>query len=103
MSRYKELDKTLEELKQMAPAEVENKCYPIETETEKLSEEKSSDFSKFYEKLRVFFHPCKEWYIMIKNVLQKISIAPLQIQCFPLLAPRKLVDARKFNVRYSNR
>ena len=30
MSRYKELDKTLEELKQMAPAEVENKFYPPE-------------------------------------------------------------------------
>ena len=32
---------------------------------------------------------------MIKNISQKISIAPLQILRFPLLTPRKLLDVSK--------
>ena len=39
---------------------------------------------------------------MIKNISQKISIAPLHILYFPLLAPRKLLDAQKFNIRYTD-
>ena len=39
---------------------------------------------------------------MIKNISQKISVAPLQILRFPLLAPRKLLDAQKFNIRYTD-
>ena len=47
MSRYKELDKTLEELKQMAPAEVENKFYPPENVRRK-DESIMPDFAAIY-------------------------------------------------------
>ena len=50
MSRYKELDKTLEELKQMAPAEVENKFYPPENVRRK-DESIMPDFAAIYERI----------------------------------------------------
>ena len=39
---------------------------------------------------------------MISNLSGKIRLAPLEILRFPLLAPRKLLDAQKFNIRYTD-
>lgn len=39
---------------------------------------------------------------MISNLSGEIRLAPLEILRFPLLAPRKLLDAQKFNIRYSD-
>ena len=39
---------------------------------------------------------------MISNLSGKICLAPLEILRFPLLAPRKLLDAQKFNIRYTD-
>ena len=38
---------------------------------------------------------------MISNLSGKIRLVPLEILRFPLLAPRKLLDAQKFNIRYT--
>ena len=39
---------------------------------------------------------------MISNLSGKIRLAPLEILRCPLLAPRKLLDAQKFNIRYTD-
>lgn len=39
---------------------------------------------------------------MISNLSGKIRLAPLEILRFPLLALRKLLDAQKFNIRYTD-
>lgn len=39
---------------------------------------------------------------MLSNLSGKIRLAPLEILRFPLLAPRKLLDAQKFNIRYKD-
>ena len=38
---------------------------------------------------------------MLSNLSGKIRLAPLEILRFPLLAPCKLLDAQKFNLRYT--
>ena len=75
------------------------KCYPIITD---FIAGEVEDQSSFGEKWRPFCHICDEWYVMISNLSGKIRLAPLEILRFPLLAPRKLLDAQKFNIRYTD-
>lgn len=39
---------------------------------------------------------------MIRNISYKIEVSPLIILHFPLLAPRKFLDAQIFNLRFSD-
>ena len=39
---------------------------------------------------------------MLSTLSGKIRLAPLEIPRFPLLVPRKLLEAQKFNIRYTD-
>lgn len=53
-------------------------------------------------KWRILCHLGIRKKILISNVSGTIRIAPLLILVFPLLAPKKLFDAQKFNLTYTN-
>ncbi|MDY3955117.1 MAG: helix-turn-helix domain-containing protein [Anaerovoracaceae bacterium] len=75
------------------------KCYPIITD---FIAGEVEDQSSFGEKWHPLCHICDGWYAMLSNLSGKIRLAPLEILRFPLLAPRKLLDAQKFNIRYTD-
>ena len=41
-------------------------------------------------------------YVLAANVAGTLKVAPLQMLCFPVVLPHKLVDAEKFNLRFSD-
>ena len=60
------------------------------------------NFASYCEKWSVFCHLCGHRYVMIRNISYKIEVSPLIILHFPLLAPRKFLDAQIFNLRFSD-
>ncbi|MDO4618967.1 MAG: hypothetical protein Q4B31_05525 [Clostridia bacterium] len=56
----------------------------------------------FGEKWSVFCDLGNGAYLLVRHILDKIQFAPLFIISFPLLAPHTLLEAQKFNIRFSD-
>ncbi len=54
------------------------------------------------ERWRVFRRLDSQSYLMVRNISGVVEFAPLFICSFPLLAPHHLLDAEKFNLRFSD-
>lgn len=54
------------------------------------------------EKWRVFHRLGRQSYLMVRNISGEVKFAPLFIYSFPLLAPHHLLEAEKFNIRFSD-
>ena len=77
----------------------DSKCYTIAAEQIGFGGE---NFASCCEKWSVFCYLCGHRYVMIRNISYKIEVSPLIILHFPLLAPKKFLDAQIFNLRFSD-
>lgn len=63
---------------------------------------KDERFASCCEKWSVFCHLRGHRYVMIRSISCAMEVSPLIILHFPLLTPRKFLDAQIFNLRFSD-
>ncbi|MBE6964300.1 MAG: helix-turn-helix domain-containing protein [Ruminococcaceae bacterium] len=56
----------------------------------------------FAEKWRPMCHPCANLVMMVRHVINEVAYAPLYIHSFRLVQPHTLVEAERFNIRYTD-
>ena len=47
-------------------------------------------------------HPCSNVMLMVRHAIKAVTYSPLYIHSFRLVQPQTLVEAEKFNLRYSD-
>ncbi len=76
-----------------------SKCYYHIAE---LSALRVAERATFSEKWSTFLDMGNSCYLLTRHISGKTEYAPLFIISFPLLAPHTLLEAQKFNIRYSD-
>ena len=75
-----------------------SKCYPIITDFSEVYDKSQAPFD---EKWHTFCNLGRRSYLMVQNISGNVKFSPLFIHSFPLLAPNRLSDSEKFNIRFS--
>ena len=76
-----------------------SKCYPIITDFFGAYDAKKAPYDQ---KWRVFRQLGEQTYLMVQNISGEVKLSPLFIHSFPLLAPHRLLESEKFNIKFSD-
>ena len=76
-----------------------SKCYPIVADFLPTYEEKQVPSDG---KWRVFCRTSENVYVLVQNISGEIKVSLMFVYSFPLLAPHHLLEAEKFNLRFTD-